>query len=79
VPGSRGGARELAVVLGHEHVPQVAVRALDGADAVRLELFDQAILQGAVDAFAAAAGLGGVGQDVLDTELVQCPPDLRPV
>ena len=37
---------------------------------------DQAILAGAPGAFDAALGLGRVGGDLLDTELVESPPEL---
>jgi hypothetical protein len=49
----------------------------DGADAGDAELIDEAILEGAVEAFTSALGMRRVGGDVLDAEAGQGATDLR--
>ena len=67
------GPREGGVVVGDEALAQVGVGGVDGGDAGEAQFVDEAILQGAVEALAAAAGLGGVGADVLDAEPGESP------
>jgi len=74
--GIRRGTAERPIVVGDEMLGQVAVGLGHGADAGDAEFVDEAALQGAVSALAAAAGLGGVPQDVLDVQVGQGPPDL---
>ena len=50
-------ARELVIVSRQEQVLEVTVGRLQGADVLALEFRDQASLEGAIDAFAAPAGL----------------------
>ena len=72
-----GGVGKAGIVGGQEACGQVAIGGGDGADAGHAELIDEAPLEGAVEAFAAAAGLGGVGRDVLDAEAGQRTANLR--
>src|SRR5262245_5203123 len=74
--GVGGGAAELSVEGGQEAVAQVAVGGRQGADAGDAEFVDQAVLEGAIDALTAPAGLGGIAEDVLDAELLEGPADL---
>src|SRR5207247_1960152 len=48
-------------------------------DTRQVELVDEAPLHGAVEALAAAPGLGGVGADVLDAEVLEGAADLGAV
>src|SRR5207247_3732669 len=73
----RGRPGEAAVVGREELLAQVPVGGGDGADAGDAELIDEAPLKGAVQAFAPAAGLRGVGRDVFDAETGQRAADLR--
>ena len=73
----RRGGCELGIVVGHEAVAQIGVGGLDRGDARHAEFVDEPILQGAVEPLAAAAGLGGVGADVLDAEADEGPADMR--
>ena len=73
----RGRPGEAAVVGREELFAQIPIGGGDGADAGDAELIDDAPLEGAVEAFAAAAGLQGVGRDVLDAEAGQRAADLR--
>src|SRR5437867_1048740 len=73
----RGRPGEAAVVGREELLAQVPIGGGDGADPGDAELIDEAPLEGAVQAFATATGLRGVGRDVLDAETGQRAADLR--
>jgi hypothetical protein len=64
----RRRSREEAVVLGDEVVAQIGVGGVERRDAGAPQLIDETILQRAIEALAAAAGLRRVGADVRDTE-----------
>ena len=64
--GVSGGPGELLVELWEEVIAQVPVGGGQSGDAGHAQLVDEAPLQGAIDALAAAAGLGGVAEDMLD-------------
>src|ERR1700730_18544009 len=64
------------VVGGQEALGQVAIRGGGGGDAAHGEVVGEPILEGAVEAFAAAAGLRRVGGDVLNAEARQGTADL---
>src|SRR5678810_969037 len=70
-----GGARETLVVVEAEP-GQDRVGLLQGGGVDEAEFADQAVLTGAPDAFDAALGLGGVGGDLLDAELVESASEL---
>src|SRR5438552_9101635 len=76
--GSRigGGPAEAGVVGREEVLAQIAVGEGGRRDPGHAEFIDEAILKGAVEAFAAAAGLGGVGGDVLDAQAGEGAADL---
>src|SRR5207245_1872200 len=82
VEGDEGGGGvgrrvgELFVVGGDEVFAQIDVGGVGGGEGIQLQLVDDAALQGAVEALAAAAGLGRVGRDVLDAELREGAADL---
>lgn len=71
------GAVELLVVGGGETSPEIGIGRLAHRDAREAEFVDQAILQGPVEALAAAPRLGGVREDVLNAQAGQRPADLR--
>src|SRR5207245_698357 len=75
--GIRGRARELGVEGRQEAPTQVAIGGGDGANTCDTELVDEAVLQSAVDAFAPAARLGRMAEDVLDAEPGKCAADRR--
>ena len=75
--GRRPG--EGGVVVGDETVAQIGVGGVDRGDAREAQFVDEAILQGAVEAPPAAAGLGGVGADVLDAQTGERPADMGEV
>ena len=73
--GFGGGARETLVV-GDAESGQYGVGLLQGGGVDQAEFANQAVLTGAPDAFDAALGLGGVGGDLLDAELVESASEL---
>ena len=77
--GVGGGPRELLVVVGEKALHQVGIGGGERGDAREVQLVDEAPLHRAVEALAAAAGLRGIGPDVLDAEAVEGPADLRAV
>lgn len=71
-----GGPVKLGVEVGQEALAQIPVGGGHRGDAGDAQLVDEPALARAVHAFTAAAGLGGVAEDMLDAELGQRPPDL---
>src|SRR5262249_10139063 len=69
-------AAELGVEGRQEVLAHVAIGGGKRRDAGHSKLVDEAILQGPVDPFAAAARLGRVAEDVLDAQAGQRPADL---
>jgi len=74
--GIGGRPRELVIVVGDEPLGQVGIGGGQGGDPREVEFVDEAPLHGPIEALAAAAGLRGIGADVLDTEAVERPADL---
>ena len=71
---------EAPVAVGQVGIGDEAVRCLGCCDPRQREFHDRAVLEGSEGALGATAGLGRVGGDVFDAELVQGAPDLgRPV
>ena len=70
------GSREGLVVVGEEAFAQIGIGGGGSGDGGHSRLVDQAILQGAIEAFAAAAGLGRIGGDVLNARLFEGSADL---
>src|ERR1019366_1137294 len=66
---------ETAVIIG-DKAPQDAVGGIQITGARQAEFADQAILQHAPETFHAALGLGAVGSDVGDAELIQGAAEL---
>jgi hypothetical protein len=75
--GVAGGVGELRVVVSDEPIAHVGVGRRDRRDARHAQLVDEPTLQGAVQALAAAARLGGIAGNVFDAEAAQRPPQLR--
>jgi hypothetical protein len=70
---------ELVVVVGDEPLRQVGMGRRARADAREVQFVDEAALDGAIEALPAAAGLGGVGADVLDAQVREGPAHLGEV
>ena len=70
----RGG--EAAVVVGQVGVCDEAVGGFDRRDPRQRQFLDEAVLEGAEGALGASAGLGRIGSDVLDAELMEGAADL---
>ena len=68
--------REFFIVVGDEPLGQVGIGARAGGDPRQGELVNEAALHRAVEPLTAAAGLGRVGADVLDTEVGEGAADL---
>ncbi len=68
---------ELVVVVSEIALPQIAVRGGQRRAAGEGEFIDEAPLEGAVEAFAAAAGLRGVADDMFGPQPGQRAVDLR--
>lgn len=64
-------------VVPREVAGQEGVRLGDGAGASQAQLLEETVLQRAPEAFDAALGLGRGGEDHLDAELGEGPPELR--
>lgn len=83
--GSKGraflgrGFEEKFSVLGQKGFKDVAIRVRDRFDAVKFKFFGKPVLPGAVESFAAAAGLGRISRDGFNAELMKSPPDLSEV
>jgi hypothetical protein len=75
--GIGGCAREASVVVGNEMLGEIGVGCLGGVDPGVTQFVHEAILQGAVETFAAAAGLWGVRANVLDAERLKRAAELR--
>jgi len=73
--GVGGRTGEALVVIGAELVEH-SIGLRQGGGLSQAKFTDQTILAGAPGAFDAALGLGRVGGDLLDTELVESPPEL---
>jgi len=74
----RGGAGEASIVAG-EKSPQDALRVRERAGVLEAEFADEAILEGAKEAFDATFGLRGVGRDPADAEFVEGAAELGTV
>jgi len=74
----RGGAGEASIVAGEKR-PQDALRVRERAGVLEAEFADEAILEGAKEAFDATFGLRGVGRDPADAEFVEGAAELGTV
>jgi hypothetical protein len=74
--GIGGRAGEGGVVVREEVLVEIAVGGGDGVDARHAQFVDEAVLQRAVGAFTAAAGLGREADDVLDAQAGEGAADL---
>ena len=72
--GVGGGAGEALVVIG-TNAGEHGVGLLQSASLGEAEFADQAVLAGTPSAFDAALGLGRVGRDRRDAELVESPSE----
>ena len=63
-------------MVGQVGVCDEAVGGFDRCDPRQRQFLDEAVLEGAEGALGAAAGLGRIGSDVLDAELMEGAADL---
>src|SRR5262245_59226481 len=72
----RRWSRELGVEGREKGIAQIAVRGGQGRNLGRAQFVDEAVLQGPVDALAAAARLGRIAEDVLNAQAGEGAADL---
>ena len=73
--GVGGGAGEAAVIVGEEF-GEAGIGGIEGGDAAQAQLADEAVLQSLPETLDAPLGLGGVGADEADAELLQDAPEM---